>query len=527
MSARTTDTPAISHRQPAYDTSMARVSAVCAIAAACIAVIVAALAFVPLLQPGWQVPGWQWIAFSLTVVAAGACALPVHAAAVRRLSRGVLTFQIGVSVTVVVLLIWSVLAPDGPSADGAVGGQFSQRVTAAAIIVALGAVAEAVRKRVPGVWRDNGWATPLVFGAALVAGLAWMAVSGVGTGWHIAVCVLAAAVPTTAALAHDTTLIFGRHHAREVGIDVSGIDDIHGAAAVGAVIIDSYGTVTTGELTVLDSHPYDVDHKRNLGWFAGALEYQCTNRIGRALGRSSGRGRVTNFQYVEGQGALGSVDRHPVRVGSIDWIGIRDPESDGTVLAVEVDGTPLGYLVLDEEVRSHAAKSLQRLSDLGVEPVLVSKGSDADTARLAARSGAGRWHSNMSASDVSRLLVDLRSEHGGVGIASPRERYGEVFESADLVVTDRSVDASDHHLDEVDVRHVADTVEWCRQMVRQLAAGRRLAVIWMVIVACIAGSGAVAVTPAASLGVLGAVLVMLRSGRVPASLPQRHSTTDG
>src|SRR5690625_5551737 len=79
-----------------------------------------ALAFVPLLQPEWRVPGWHWIAFSLTVVAAGVFALPVHAAAVRRLSRGLMTFQVGVSVTVIVLLVWSVLASDGPSPEGPV-----------------------------------------------------------------------------------------------------------------------------------------------------------------------------------------------------------------------------------------------------------------------------------------------------------------------------------------------------------------------------------------------------------------------
>lgn len=526
MSARTTQTPAVSRSKQTYG-SMARFSAVCAIAAACVAVVVSALAFVPLLQPEWRVPGWHWIAFSLTVVAAGVFALPVHAAAVRRLSRGLMTFQVGVSVTVIVLLVWSVLASDGPSTEGSVGGQFGQRVTAAALIVALGTVTDAFRKRVPGGWRDNGWATPLVFGVALATGLVWTLVSDVGAGWHTAVCVLAAAVPTTAALAHDSALIFGRNHAREVGIDVSAIDDIRTAAAIGAVVVDAHGTVTTGELTVLDTHPYDDGHKRNLSWFAGALEYQCTNRIGRALGRSSGQGRVTGFQYVEGRGALGSVDRHPVRVGSVDWIGICDPATEGTVLAVEVDGNPLGYLVLDEEVRSHAAKSLQRLSEMGVKPVLVSMGSEAETGRLADRSGADRWHSNMTADDVARLLAELRAEHGGVGIASTRERYGDVFEAADLVVTDRSGSARDGHLDDLDVRHVADTVEWCRQMVRQLAAGQRLAVVWMVIAACIAGSGAVAVAPAASLGVLGAVLVTLRSARVPASLPQRRSTTNG
>src|SRR5690625_7497192 len=86
MSARTTQTPAVSRSKQTYG-SMVRFSAVCAIAAACVAVVVSALAFVPLLQPEWRVPGWHWIAFSLTVVAAGVFALPVHAAAVRRLSR--------------------------------------------------------------------------------------------------------------------------------------------------------------------------------------------------------------------------------------------------------------------------------------------------------------------------------------------------------------------------------------------------------------------------------------------------------
>src|SRR5699024_2161357 len=195
---------------------------------------------------------------------------------------------------------------------------------------------------------------------------------------------------------------------------------------------------------------------------------------------SSGQGRVTVVQYVEGSGARGSVDRNNVCVGGVDWIGICDLATERTVLEVEVDGNQPGDMELDEEVRSHAASSLQRMSEMGVKPVLVSTGSEAETGRMADRRGADRWDSNMTADDVARLLAELRAEHGGVGIASTRERYGDVFEAADLVVTDRSGSARDGHLDDLDVRHVADTVEWCRQMVRQLAAGQRLAVVWMV-----------------------------------------------
>src|SRR5699024_6844853 len=144
----------------------------------------------------------------------------------------------------------------------------------------------------------------------------------------------------------------------------------------------------------------------------------------------------------------------PVRVGSVDWIGICDPATEGTVLAVEVDGNPLGYLVLDEEVRSHAAKSLQRLSEMGVKPVLVSTGSEAETGRLADRSGADRWHSNMTADDVARLVAELRAEHGGVGIAYTRERYGGGFEWADLGATDRSWSSRDGSCDDPDVTPV-------------------------------------------------------------------------
>src|SRR5699024_2331849 len=125
MSARTTQTPAVSRSKQTYG-SMVRFSAVCAIAAACLAVVVSALAFVPLLQPEWRVAGWHWFALSLAVVASGVFALPVRAAAVRRLARGLMTFHVGVSVTAIVLLAWSVLASDGPSPEGSVGGQFGQ-----------------------------------------------------------------------------------------------------------------------------------------------------------------------------------------------------------------------------------------------------------------------------------------------------------------------------------------------------------------------------------------------------------------
>jgi cation transport ATPase len=261
------------------------------------------------------------------------------------------------------------------------------------------------------------------------------------------------------------------------------------AARVDTVVLDRWGTVTTGRLVVTAVDPLDPDHVRNLRWFAGALEHEAEGPLARAVARLSPRGKVTDFGVVPGSGVRGSVDRHPVRVGRPSWLGMAERTDRGTVLGVELDGRPLGYLVVGDQPREDAGASVSRLIAAGVTPVLVSDDTDRETEHLAETCGIERWHSEIAPEKRERLVAELQEQGRVVAFVSARPEDAEAQAAADLAVGG----SSGVRLTDLDVRRVAELTALARGAV----VGRRWA-------------GPVALVPA----VVGAVLTILGAGPV-------------
>ncbi|MFJ9387188.1 HAD family hydrolase [Nocardioides sp. NPDC101246] len=261
------------------------------------------------------------------------------------------------------------------------------------------------------------------------------------------------------------------------------------AARVDAVVLDRWGTVTTGRLVVTTVDPLDPDHLRNLRWFAGALEHEAEGPLARAVARLSPRGRVTDFGVVPGSGVRGSVDRHPVRVGRPSWVGMADRTDRGTVLGVELDGRPLGYLVVGDEPREDAGASVTRLTSAGMTPVLVSDDGSRETEELAETCGIERWHPEIAPEKRERLVAELQEQGRVVAFVSSRPEDAEAQAAADLAVGG----SSGVRLTDLDLRRVAELIS--------LARGVVLARRW---------AGPVALVPA----VVGAVAAILGAGSV-------------
>lgn len=282
------------------------------------------------------------------------------------------------------------------------------------------------------------------------------------------------------------------------------------AARVDVVVLDRWGTVTTGRLEVTTVEPLDADHLRNLRWFAGALEHEAEGPLARAVAKLSPRGKVTDFAVVPGSGVRGSVDRHPVRVGRPSWVGMADRDDRGTVLGVELDGRPLGYLVVGDEPRADAGSAVSRLAAAGVSAVLVSDDGARETEDLAEGCGIERWHSEIAPEKRERLVAELQEQGRVVAFVSSRPEDAEAQALADLAVGGGSGVA----LTDLDVRRVAVLISLARGVVAAARWAGLVALAPLVAGAALTIVGAGSVVLAAGFALLGLVTAAV-AGAVP------------
>jgi len=338
---------------------------------------------------------------------------------------------------------------------------------------------------------------PVVLVIAALTLLGWGLTTGWQQGFTAAVAVLVIACPCALGLATPTALLVGTGRGATLGILVRGPEVLESTRRVDTVVLDKTGTLTTGVMTVV--HRRGDDEAVGL---AGALEAGSTHPIARAVtayadllgGRTpaapaapepGGPGLVADadsHQAVRGDGVLGRVSGHDVRVGRPEWVGVDEPwwtEADAwrrdglTAIAVSVDGEVRAMLAVGDEVRATTHQAVAALRGLGLEPVMVTGDAEAVARSIAAEAGIDRVIADARPEDKVAEVERLRASGRVVAVIGDGINDAAALAAADLGIamgggTDVAIEAADITLLRDDLRTAGDAVRLSRATLRTI-----------------------------------------------------------
>src|SRR5699024_6615573 len=252
--------------------------------------------------------------------------------------------------------------------------------------------------------RVSGIFVPIVIVLAFATFGFWAGTGGsLAMAFTAAVAVLILACPRALGLATPMALLVGTGRGAQMGLLIKGPEVLDTTRRVDTVVLDKTGTVTTGQMTLLETIPADGEDEHQLLRLAGALESASEHPIAQAIAagarqRTGGLPPVQDFTNVEGLGVQGTVDddtgSRAVIVGRArllaDWSHHLTPELEAamtgasekgqTAVAVGWDGRARGVLVVADAIKPTSAQAIGQLRDLGLTPVLLT-GDNATVAR--------------------------------------------------------------------------------------------------------------------------------------------------
>jgi P-type Cu+ transporter len=328
------------------------------------------------------------------------------------------------------------------------------------------------------------WYGPVTLLAAAVVLVVRGGVDDWAGGAAAAVAVLLATAPGALLAAAELPLAQARRRGLADGIDLRHAAALPLARGVAVLAVDGVGPLVDG-MVVEGVHPLDETHLRNLRWFAGALAHALETPLGRAVAKLSGRGNLTDIVDHPGLGISGSVDRHPTRLGSPAWTGLTDVESPWESVGIEVDGRPLGTVVVADALRQDTVVSVASLRDQGVEVALVAPAADARAAAVAERAG------------IAVLLPRAAEEDAVLSALAPAARLLLGPAGDRIGLAQAEIGAAAHALR---LSRAAD----CAQR-----RGVRVALVWHAVCLVLAAAGLLAVWAAAIAALLGTLVACL------------------
>jgi Cu+-exporting ATPase len=308
---------------------------------------------------------------------------------------------------------------------------------------------------------------PVVMVLALATLAGWLiAGGGVAHAFTAAVAVLIIACPCALGLATPTALLVGTGRGAQLGLLIKGPEVLESTKRVDTIVLDKTGTVTTGQMTLIATHPAASESSAEVVDLAAAVEHLDAHPIARAVCAAASRLLpATDFRSIPGLGVSATVEGHAVVVGrpgylAEQWAMPLTPELAAvaveaaalgrTPIAVGWDGRARGVLVVADAVKPGARRAIEGLRSLGLEPMLLTGDHEAAAQAVAAQVGipAEAVVAGVLPEGKAAAVAALQAEGRVVAMAGDGVNDAAALATADLGLsmgtgTDAAIEAAD------------------------------------------------------------------------------------
>ncbi|MBD2194087.1 MULTISPECIES: heavy metal translocating P-type ATPase [Calothrix] len=207
----------------------------------------------------------------------------------------------------------------------------------------------------------------------------------------LAIAVMVVACPCALGLATPTAILVGTGLGAERGLLIKGGDVLERVHQLNTVVFDKTGTLTTGNPTVTDCLPIEIESGESLLQLAAAVESGTYHPLAKAIQQAAQDQQLAipeakDFHTEPGLGVSAVVAGKTVLLGNWEWLswhGIAISEAaqqlsqqlataGKTVVCVAVGGTLAGIIAVSDTLRLDAKATVDKLRQMGLRVMLLS-----------------------------------------------------------------------------------------------------------------------------------------------------------
>jgi len=275
-----------------------------------------------------------------------------------------------------------------------------------------------------------GFFVPVVISIAILTFIIWLLY---GPSFALAliagVTVLIIACPCALGLATPTAIMVGTGKGAEEGILIKDAESLEKVQSLDVLIFDKTGTLTEGKPQVVN-----FSDEKSLK-IAYALEKKSEHPLALAVVKKAEEYKfetleVENFFAKIGRGVTGKINKqthylgnyellseHNIAIPNQALIKITDEENNGrTVLILADNKAYLGFVSISDTIKDEAKKSINKLKEMHIEPVLMT-GDNLKTAEVVAHLlDINDWYSKVKPEDKLNKVKELQAQGKKVGM---------------------------------------------------------------------------------------------------------------
>ena len=330
--------------------------------------------------------------------------------------------------------------------------------------------ADAGKAKIVGI--ADRWATWIVVIALTAAALTWII-----TGQIIrAVTILVVFCPCALVLATPTAIMAAIGNATKHGFLVREGDALERLAKAKVIAFDKTGTLTYGtpEVVAVKSVSQSFS-EAEVYRLAASAEQLSEHPLGKAIvscGRKSGAvlSAAEEFEMLPGRGVCARIDGKSILAGNTELLlehGVEmTPQSEAgdyigqgcTITYVAADGEFIGFLALSDTLREESAATISAMTELGVQPVLLTGDHENAAASIAGLLHIGEVRANCLPEDKLKYIGEYQEKGLPVCMIGDGVNDAPALKKADIGIAMGGV-GSNIAVDAADIALVDDEVK--------------------------------------------------------------------
>lgn len=340
---------------------------------------------------------------------------------------------------------------------------------------------------------------PIVVGIAILVAIAPPLLAGEPWDQWIyrALALLLIACPCALVISTPAAIAAGLAAGARRGLLIKGGGVLEAIGNLKTIAFDKTGTLTEGKPKVTEIQGVGVSAEETLR-LAAALETGSNHPLAKAILARATEGGIGHAVAQDvtanpGEGITGVVEGRTLFLGSPRSASQRSGESEAVSAAVtklESEGKTvtlllegarvLGYIAMRDEPRADAKQGLSRLSELGIQGVMLT-GDNARTANAIARELGIENRAELLPEDKARIVAQLANEgRGPIGKVGDGINDAPALAAAEVGIamgsgTDVALETADAALLKNEVTGVAELVSLSRATLANIRANVVLA----------------------------------------------------
>ncbi len=389
--------------------------------------------------------------------------------------------------------------------------------------------ADAGKAKIVGI--ADRWATWIVVIALSAAALTLLI-----TGQIIrAVTILVVFCPCALVLATPTAIMAAIGNATNHGFLVREGDVLERLAKVRVITFDKTGTLTCGTPKVVAVESVSGDFTKDEVYrLAACAEQLSEHPLGKAIVNCYKNGgaalaEVTDFKMIPGRGVCAKIGGKTVLAGNTELLadyGVKFaavPSAETyikqgcTVIYVATDGAFAGFLSLSDTLRKESTATITALSELGVQPVLLTGDHEAAAETIANKLHIGEVRANCLPEDKLKYIGEYQNKGMPVCMIGDGVNDAPALKKADVgiamggVGSDIAVDAADIVLVDDEVKELPHLTALSKRMMTAIKLNMTFSMALNFIAIALAITGVLNPVVGALVHNAGSVLVITNS----------------